>query len=155
MKPTDAPGFENMLDKLCSAKDDRPRYLVPGWHELAIDRCVSMQERRSTETLSRLFIVEGRVLRSTAPGFAGERWSYVGAMKFRTAFPIMEQIVNAAANLNISRVANDVEQCLQYNICTPDRTETIEPAVMVLAEVTERQLRSGHTVFLPRFEAQS
>ena len=154
MSPTEAPGFKEMLAEMRSEKDERPRYLVPGWHELAIDRCRHLFRERAS-FVEQLFVVEGRVLRSTAPDFAGQKWSYVCDLKWRTAIPAMEQIAHVSANLEIARLANDAEQCAQFGLRKPDQTVDIEPAVVVLANTFEKRMRAApdRTIFVTTFEA--
>lgn len=130
-----------MLAEMRDEKDAR-RYLVAGWHELAIDRCLSKQAT-VLEVPTRQFIVEGRVLRSTAPGFAGKRWGHVCALKWRTAIAVMEQLAHASGDPAIGRLANDAKQCAHFGIRKPDQILDIDPPTVVLADICEISVRHG------------
>lgn len=56
-------------------------YLKLGWHELRIDLVDSRPIASGPA-----FIVEGRVLRSTYPGFAGQRFAYIANMRNKSCW---------------------------------------------------------------------
>jgi len=72
---------------ILSTSEKSMKYLVEGWHELAIDRAIDVGRRP-------LFVIEGRVLRSTAPDFAGEAFAYVTNLNLPLAVEILRTLAH-------------------------------------------------------------
>lgn len=128
-------------------------YLVEGQHTLAIEY-VAQQAGRSDRGLYLLFIIEGRVLKSTALNFAGSTFSYVCAIGNNNptiAHQKMKEIAAASKDPAVMATAADADDHI-FNRISDDTSRSVDGAV-IFADTRTVKSRRGTDVITTRFSS--